>query len=444
MPTRRNQHRSARLMVRKLLPTALAGWSLALLAGSLAGLAAIKGGLNELTSAQLSMGTAGLIAGWAYTRMARKAGAAPTEKHALLFATILAVSLVLGVTPLYAAVGSALKLAILSFYSFAFTGALAGLALFLVIKSISPDQPPGDPAVLFTIGYFSLGLAAGAASAVDLLAGYLPRTLVILLPMALIILMAGTGSAATMATSLTGQSRRKTNIPEPAGLDAGAQQSQRRFTSLALICIAVPFYLNDFANIFIPHWGHWLAIDYLFAKTYPLLGLAYLISTNRITWSQVGLTGQKPISFTVVFLMGTLSVLFILENDSLVSRFVSGYTALGWMPAITDPFWYQFDLYAGLMLVAIVEELIFRGLFCFVIEKYTRNPVFIVCFSAIAFGLIHWSAGFSDVAAAVLAGVVYMALYIRTRSLPAIILSHFVVDWVIFSRLIPPGLLAFM
>lgn len=444
MPKPRNQRRSARLTTRKLLPTALAGWSLALLAGSLAGLAAFKGGLNELTAAQLSMGSTGLIAGWAYTRMARNAGAAPTKTHTLLFSAILAVSLVLGVTPLYAAVGTALKLAILSFYSFSFAGALAGLALFLVLKSMFPQRPPGDPAVLLTIGYFSLGLAAGTASAADLLTGYLPRTLLILLALAMIILMAGTGSAATLTAYLTGQSRRKATLPAPAGSAAGTEQSQRRFISLALICIAVPFYLNDFANIFLPRWEHWLAIDYLFAKTYPLLGFAYLIRTNRISWPQVGLIGQKSIPFTVVFLMGTLSVLFLLENANLVTRFVSGYTALGRIPAITDPFWYQFDLFAGLLLVAIVEELVFRGLFCFVLEKYTRNTVFIVCASAIAFGLIHWSAGFSDVTVAVLAGVVYMVLYMRTRSLPAIILSHFVVDLVSFSGLIPAGLLVFM
>jgi hypothetical protein len=39
-----SQYRSARLTIHKLLPTALTGWSLALLAGSVAGLAAFRYG----------------------------------------------------------------------------------------------------------------------------------------------------------------------------------------------------------------------------------------------------------------------------------------------------------------------------------------------------------------------------------------------------------------
>ncbi len=444
MSNPRNQYRSARLTTRKLLPTALIGWGLALRAGSLAGLATFDVGLHELAAAQLSMGATGLVAGWAYTRMARNAGAAPTTKHSLLFSAILAAMLITGVTPLFVAIGSTLKLALLAFYSFSFAGALGGLALYLVFKAIFQDRVPGDPAALLTVGYFSLGLAAGAASGVDLLGGYLPQAFLALLTITLIILIAGTGSAATMAFYLAGQSSRKAAFLGPTGVCAIDEQPRQQFISLALICIVAPFYLNDLANIFISHWGPWLVIDYLFAKAYPLLIFVYLFKTSRITWSGIGLTAQKPILFAVVFVMGTLSVLFILENSNLVTRFVSGYTALGRIPAITDPFWYQFDLYAGLLMVAVVEELVFRGLFCFVLEKYTRNNAFIVCFSAIAFGLIHWSAGFTEVVTATVAGMVYMALYMKTRSLPAIILSHFVVDLISFSRIVPAGLLVFM
>ena len=148
--------------------------------------------------------------------------------------------------------------------------------------------------------------------------------------------------------------------------------------------------------------------------------------------------------FISVFLMGTLSVLFVLENKSLVAQFITGYAALGGIPVISNPFWHQFDLFAGLLMVAVVEEVVFRGLLAAVLEKYIRNTVFIVILSAAAFGLIHWSAGFADVAAASLAGLIYMALYLRTRSLPALILSHFIVDLVSFSKLIPVGLLVFM
>ncbi len=444
MPTLRNPYKSIPLTTRKLLPKALTGWGLALLAGTLAGLAAFKSGINELTAAQLTMGATGLVVGWTYTRMARVTGGSPTLIHLGLIAAIQAAILIMGVTPLYAAIGSTLKLSLLAFYSFSFTGALGGLGLYFIFKSIFPDRVPGYPAALLTIGYFSLGLAAGTASAVELLGNSLPGAFSGLLSLGLIVLLAGTGSAASIAFFLSGQPGSTPPAADTGAVDPGLQHAQRRFATLALICIVIPFYLNDLSNIYIDQWGPWLAIDYLFTKAYPLLILVYLVKTNHTTWSGLGLTPQKPILFTTVFLVGTLSILFILENNNFITRFVSGYPALGRIPEITDSFWHKFDLFAGLGMVALVEELVFRGFFCFVLEKYTRRPAFIVIFSAIAFGLIHWSAGFADATAAAVAGMVYMVLYLQTRSLPAIILSHFVVDLISFSRIIPAGLLVFM
>lgn len=444
MSTSSAQFRAAYRAAKTLMPSALAGWSLAILAGSIAGLVAHKGGYPEMIAAQFSMGATGLVAGYATVRMARLNGGNPTALQGLLIAVIQAAVLIAGVTPLFAAIGFTLKLALLAFYSFSFAGAIGGLAHFFVFRRIFQDQPALSPTALFTIGYFSFGLAAGSASAVDLLSGYLPRAFLVPFTLGLIVSVTSIGSAAAMAIFLTGQTCVKAHPPASTAAETTAGKSRRRFLCLAFICIALPFYLNDFANIFISSWSPWLAIDYLFAKAYPLLGIAYLVKTKRVTWPQVGLLGQKSIPFVTVFLMGTLSVLFVLENAGLVTRFVSGHTALGRIPTITNPFWFTFDLYAGLFMVAVVEELIFRGFFCLVLEKYTQNTFLIVIISALAFGLIHWSAGFTDVTAAFLAGLIYMALYIQTRSLPAIVLSHFVVDLVSFSGLIPTGLLVFI
>jgi membrane protease YdiL (CAAX protease family) len=39
-----------------------------------------------------------------------------------------------------------------------------------------------------------------------------------------------------------------------------------------------------------------------------------------------------------------------------------------------------------------------------------------------------------------LAGALFMALYIRTRSLPALVLAHWIVDVVAFADWVPAGL----
>jgi len=444
MSISREQPHNFFLTTRELLPTALVGWSLALLAGFAASLYGFKGGLEELAAAQLTMGATGLVAGSTYARLVRKAGATPTVNQTLLFAIIQAVVLIVGVTPLFAAVGFTLKLSLLAFYSFSTTGALGGLAFYFVLKSVFPDRVPGYPATLLSIGYFSMGLAAATGSAFDLLKQILPGPILVSLSVLAIVAIAATGTAATAAYFLAGRSNLTTNASGSTVEYGGDRKTRRGYLTIALIVILVPFYVNDLANIYISHWGHWLTIDYLFVKVYPLLIIAYLLKTQRINPDNLGLNAQKATAFLGVFLMGTLSVLFVLYNDGLVTRLVGGYPRLGGIPAITNPFWHQFDFYGGLLLVAIVEELVFRGLFYIVLKKYTQNSVWIVLMSAIAFGLIHWSAGFAVVTASFAAGAIYMALYVRTRSLPAIILSHYVVDLISFSGLIPPDMLVFM
>ena len=433
-----------RVTTRRLLPTALAGWALAVLAGYMTGLLAFKGGCQEQAAAQLSLGATGLVAGGTCIRMARVAGGTPTATHGLLLALIHAAMLIAGATPLFAAVGFTVKLSLLAFYSFSFAGALGSLAIHPVLKSAFQNRLRGHPATLLAIGYFSLGLAAGAGSAMDLMAPFLPKTVLTALSILAMIAIAGTGSAATVALFPSDRTNRRKKATRVSDINPPGRVSGERATGLALVCILVPFYLNDLANIYVRNWSYWLAIDYLAVKAFPLLLITYLVKTRRITLDKLGLAPQKPLGFICVFLMGTLSVLFIWENKNLVAPWVPGYVALGGIPKILSPFWHQFDLYAGLFLVAIVEEVVFRGLWVATLEKVIRNPFVIALLSAVAFGLIHWSAGFANVWAAFLTGMLYMALYMRTRSLPAIILSHFVVDLVLFSKWIPAGLLVFM
>ena len=113
------------------------------------------------------------------------------------------------------------------------------------------------------------------------------------------------------------------------------------------------------------------------------------------------------------------------------------------MPAITSGAWDQFDLSVGLLLVGLVEELVFRAYLCSFLERYTRSGPIIVLVSAVAFGLIHWSLGLHAVMITALIGALFMAAYLRTRSLPAIALAHFTVNFIDFAGLIPKSMFQF-
>ena len=74
------------------------------------------------------------------------------------------------------------------------------------------------------------------------------------------------------------------------------------------------------------------------------------------------------------------------------------------------------------------------------INRYTKNPVAIVVISSVAFGLIHWSLGLHAVVITSIIGAVFMIAYLRTRSLPAIMLAHFAINFIDFTGVIPKSI----
>lgn len=211
----------------------------------------------------------------------------------------------------------------------------------------------------------------------------------------------------------------------------------------ALILLAAPFYLNDFASIYIDDWKIWLSIDYLGVKLFPLLVILWLIRERHITAADLGLVRQPLIPFVMTFLLVALIGTVIDLNGYELIRDWPGYERLGAMPPITSKVWDWIDLTFGLLMVAAFEELVFRGYLRFYIGKFTDNPTIIVAISSIAFGLIHWCLGLHAVIITSIIGAVFMIAYLRTRSLPAIILAHFMVNFIDFAGVIPESIFRF-
>ena len=221
-------------------------------------------------------------------------------------------------------------------------------------------------------------------------------------------------------------------------------EKENRFYILILVLLAGPFYLNDFASIYIKDWRLWLFVDYVVVKLLPL-GLAlWLIYSEKMRAAEFGLTRQ-PIStamaaFFIVMLVGTV----IDQNAYQLIEKLPGYAPLGGMPAITSATWDWIDLTFGLLMVGICEELVFRGFMYTFISRYTRNAYVIVLISSVAFGLIHWGLGFHYVLITTVIGAVFMVAYIQTRSLPALMLAHFAINFIDFAGIIPKSIFKFI
>src|SRR5437773_12292199 len=122
--------------------------------------------------------------------------------------------------------------------------------------------------------------------------------------------------------------------------------------------------------------------------------------------------------------------------DQFGSRFLSSLlpdTRVGGMPAITNPMVNQVDLHLGLALVALVEEMIFRGLYFTVLGQYLSRTVWVFALSSLSFGLIHWSLGLAAIIHTGLIGAIFMVCMWRTKSVLPTIIAHFCVNYAAFS-----------
>lgn len=225
--------------------------------------------------------------------------------------------------------------------------------------------------------------------------------------------------------------------------DIHPAKERRAFYTGVLILLTLPFYLNDFSNMYVKDWRLWILIDYTAVKLFPCLLMIWLISRKKMKPSEFGFTLQPIASFFIVFLVGTLVGVCIDQNGYTLLRGLPGYAPLGSMPNIESTRWNWIDLTVGLLLVGICEEVIFRGYMCTYLRLYTRKPSLIIAISAFAFGLIHWSGGSCAIMVTALIGAFFMALYLRTFSLPPIMLAHFAVNFIDYAGVIPKEIFTF-
>jgi uncharacterized protein len=218
------------------------------------------------------------------------------------------------------------------------------------------------------------------------------------------------------------------------------QQGTTGLYILVLILLVIPFYLNDFANIFIKDWRLWLFSDYVGVKVVPLVVTLWLIRSKKMRPAEFGLATQSLLSFFVVFLIVAFVGTLIDQNGYQLMKKLPGYSSLGSMPVIRNYAWNWLDLTLGLLLVGIVEELVFRGYMHTFLSRFTGNLSTIVAISSVAFGLAHWSLGLHAVLITSIIGAVFMIAYVRTRALPPVMLAHFVINFIDFADVVPKSI----
>ena len=424
-----------------ILYRSVMGWSFAVLFAVVGAILANRFGLPTLFAAQTVMGLLGFIGGLSQTYSIRAAGREIFWKQSLLLSIVWGLSCIGGVTPLFFTFGSSIKMSLLGFSSFIIFGALGGLTTTYILNSAHQNTAHHDTTPCIVIWAFSFGLAA---ISVDLFGVFfqifLPKSVSLFLAFGSIAVIVGIGNGYSLFLFFSaGKTDRQ---PLKTHYETISKEDDKRYI-LTLVLLAVPFYLNDLSNIFIKDWRLWLLLDLILVKLLPLTVALWLIHRQKMKPTEFGLTSQPLAGYVIVFVIGTLAGTYLLQNGYVLFNFLSGYRPLGSIPIIENPLWKWFDVTVGLLLVGICEELVFRGYLSAFISRYTQRAPVIILVSALAFGFIHWSEGFNQVAVAFTIGAVFMMLYLRFGSLPALMLAHFTINFIHSAGIIPKDIFRF-
>lgn len=197
--------------------------------------------------------------------------------------------------------------------------------------------------------------------------------------------------------------------------------------------LLAPFYLNDLANIFLRDAGWWLAQDYL--DRLVVMGyLWHLVRCRRlpgIAWRATGISWLTILLWSAIAMAGGL--LFIPgPGNALYDLFPA--TRLGLVPVIPPGWMEVMDLSAGLVLVAVSEELAFRGALQSRLAALFKSETTGLLAAAVCFGLIHWSSGVGSVLQTTLVGIVFGLCVRRARSLVPVIIAHYVADLLVYLQ----------
>ena len=208
----------------------------------------------------------------------------------------------------------------------------------------------------------------------------------------------------------------------------GAERTAAGLKAFAVL--AAPFYINDFANIWIADFAAWLAIDYLL-KAFVLAAAGIMLARGTLTWRGLGLVKIGPARF-IGWTAAMTAIGLILDQYAYGLLEWLPSWKLGGYPGKPGTWLYTFDLWFGLALVALTEELVFRGLAWNALKPVLQSTAAVYAASALLFGLIHWSLGLPAIIVTALIGAVFMVCIHRTGSIWPVAAAHFIVNLVYF------------
>lgn len=210
----------------------------------------------------------------------------------------------------------------------------------------------------------------------------------------------------------------------------GAAPQERDHRLLAWFLLAyLPFFLNDFLLIHVTRWQEFLLVDYG-TRALVLLALLAPPALRAVALRREPLTA------------GPLAVTLLIVGCVAFDRLVQGGLAqlLEDLLPKTRQFAFpeappgikQLDLLAGVMIVALTEELLCRRCAKIVLRPYLPSDGWLIAISALMFGAMHWSHGLAGILYITLTGAVMMGVYLKVGAIWPLIVAHYLIDVIAF------------
>lgn len=197
------------------------------------------------------------------------------------------------------------------------------------------------------------------------------------------------------------------------------------------LVLALPFYLNDIAFItFDGTYGVYLT-DYLTRLLVLLIALAWS-PARAVVQAEPDGRPYLVVALAVVVLLPFVgrAVNYLVATSLARLPGTGGLFAFG---EILDPMLYWLDPTAGLLLVALSEEIVFRKVAALWLERRGLGRVPVVLISALLFSAMHWGSGVRILCYTFVAGLLYMSAYLYLRRLWPLVAAHWLEDFLAFG-----------
>jgi uncharacterized protein len=198
-----------------------------------------------------------------------------------------------------------------------------------------------------------------------------------------------------------------------------------------LAAIILPYYLNDFLYHYYQNdFGKFVAVNY--ATDFIAIFLILLaLKRKTVSTEELGLIprpSRQLIIGSIVLSLYGVGICKIV--DPMLYSYFSNWVYFHFSKYPSE-LAHWIDLLFAIPIVALSEELVFRGWFLTVLRKRMPSlPAALI--SMVVFAGIHWGSGLSSVVGAFVFALLPTIFVIRYKSIYPAIIAHFVTDFVVY------------